>query len=215
MNCAGSELPEDEYARFAKIYDILVEPFLHGIRRDVARIVARSGAASVLDVACGTGRQLSMLDGTARRACVDASRSMLEQARSRTAPGIEYHAGDAAGLPFEDGRFDLAMISFALHEMEPGKRPEVLDEMLRVLAPGGSLLAVDYLEPLGLMRRIGHAGASIAERAAGRRHYRNYRDFLDRRGLEGLFASAGLEAEPLGSYFLGAVGILLTRKRDG
>jgi demethylmenaquinone methyltransferase/2-methoxy-6-polyprenyl-1,4-benzoquinol methylase len=212
MNCAGTDLPEDEYARFARIYDILVEPLLHGIRRDVASMVERSGAASVLDVACGTGRQLSMLGGAARRACVDASRSMLEQAGSKTGPSIEYHVGDAASLPFEDGRFDLAMISFALHEMEAGKRPEVLAEMLRVLAPGGSLLAVDYLEPRSPGQGIGHAVARLAERAAGRRHYRNYRDFLKLGGLEGLFASSGLEAETSGSYFLGAVGIMIARK---
>jgi ubiquinone/menaquinone biosynthesis C-methylase UbiE len=113
-----------------------------------------AGARRVLDVGCGTGALAAeaahrwrdvRLDG------VDASAGMLEIAeRERAAlPAsvrgrIRYRQAPAERLPYPDGAFDLALTSFVL-QLVPS-RHRALREMRRVLAPGGRLALVTWLQ---------------------------------------------------------------------
>jgi len=72
---------------------------------------------------------------------VDLSPRMVELARAR---GVDAHVGDAAQLPFGDGSFDCvvaAWVLFHLPDIDKG-----LDELSRVLAPGGRLVATTNAE---------------------------------------------------------------------
>lgn len=53
--------------------------------------------------------------------------------------------GDALRLPFPDGQFDVVSISYGLRNLE--NLPAGLNEIWRVLKPGGRLLALDFGKP--------------------------------------------------------------------
>ncbi|WP_300159634.1 class I SAM-dependent methyltransferase [Solidesulfovibrio sp.] len=180
----------DPYAAVAGLYDPVTAAFLDPVRRLVAETLAGLGARRVCDVCCGTGRlvrrlRLAGFDSVG----LDASPAMLAKARA-LCPGENVFArADARRLAVADGACDAAVATFALHENPPWDRAAMLGELFRVTRPGGHVLVVDYLSdlpasPMGLL-------VALAERLAGREHHRNFRDFLARKGVVGLFRSAG------------------------
>jgi ubiquinone/menaquinone biosynthesis C-methylase UbiE len=116
-----------------------------------ARLAAIATGEQVLDVGCGVGSDLDLLaqivGPSGRVVGVDASASLIESARSRTAsaqPSITVLVHDAHGLPFAPASFDVCWANRVLaHVASPGG---VLREMRRVLRDGGRvvLAEVDY-----------------------------------------------------------------------
>src|SRR4051812_3727402 len=83
------------------------------IRRELARTaleLAGDVRGDVLDVGCGTGWWLERLQGTgAALFGLEALEQRVEAARARV-PGATVVHGDAAALPWEDGRFGLVTL---------------------------------------------------------------------------------------------------------
>ncbi len=104
----------------------------------------------MLDAGCGTGTLTALIaeavgaDGGVTG--VDLSAQMIARARRKVADshGVTLQRANIEQLPFTDGLFDKAFISFALHEMPPAARHNAISELYRVLQPGGSLLVLDY-----------------------------------------------------------------------
>src|SRR5262249_22983460 len=95
----------------------------------------------VLDVACGTGVvAITAARAGARVSALDLTPQLLERARENAqlaAVEIDWREGDAEQLPFDDTLFDVVVSQFG-HMFAP--RPDVaLNEMLRVLKPGGTI----------------------------------------------------------------------------
>lgn len=125
----------------------------------VARQVGGLGGLRVLDLACGTGRHTEGLRREGAIAFgVDLSRTLLARSRVRR----HVAAGDMRRLPFADGSFDLVLnffTSFGYFERER-ENFSVLEEIVRVLAPGGRLM-------MDLMNRTtAVAGLKPTERTA-------------------------------------------------
>jgi ubiquinone/menaquinone biosynthesis C-methylase UbiE len=111
-----------------------VESFLDGRAGDLT-----------LDVGCGNGRHAELLADLADTTVgVDVSRELLRTARERAAArGFELALvqGDAAALPVVADAVDLAVYVATLHHLRPRRRRvRSLDELARVLAPGGRAL---------------------------------------------------------------------------
>jgi len=103
-----------------------------------AKIVA---GQRVLDVACGTGVvAITAARAGARVSGLDLTPQLLERARENAhlaTVEIDWREGDAEELPFDDGLFDAVVSQFG-HMFAP--RPDIaLNEMLRVLKPGGTI----------------------------------------------------------------------------
>ncbi|MBS1878865.1 MAG: class I SAM-dependent methyltransferase [Actinobacteria bacterium] len=105
-------------------------------------------AARWLEVACGPGlisRALAGRVGSVHG--VDLTPSMVEKAAAEARrEGIEnadFALGDATALDFEDASFDGAITRFSFHHI-PGPR-RVLEEMARVVRPGGFVIVADHL----------------------------------------------------------------------
>lgn len=103
----------------------------------------------VLDVACGTGvlaqAVAERVGNSGMTVGVDVNEAMLNIARAK-APWIEWHKAPAEALPLDDERFDSVLCQFGL--MYFSDQRVALEEMMRVLRPGGNLAVVvwDKLE---------------------------------------------------------------------
>jgi ubiquinone/menaquinone biosynthesis C-methylase UbiE len=93
----------------------------------------------LLDVGCGTGHQLAHWRTLGYEvAGIDGSDEMLAHAQANN-PGAEIREADARELPFADASFDR-VTSIEVLRYLPDPQPSI-DEMARVLRPGGVCLA--------------------------------------------------------------------------
>ncbi|MCP3098105.1 class I SAM-dependent methyltransferase [Myxococcus sp. K15C18031901] len=124
------------------------------LQEKVDLLVARGLGGVALEVGMGPGYLgLEWLKATRGTSLVglDISPEMVACAeKNRSEYGLQERAtfclGDAQALPFEDGRFDCVFSYGSLHEWS---RPEaVLDEVHRVLKPGGRYCVIDLRRDL-------------------------------------------------------------------
>lgn len=100
-------------------------------------------ADRLLDVGSGTGTLTAHVAPLVKHlTCSDVSPEMMELARDRLAPfdNVDYRAENVKSLTFVDDVFDAILCCNVLHQM-PDPEP-ALREMLRVLRPGGRLIAI-------------------------------------------------------------------------
>jgi SAM-dependent methyltransferase len=138
------------YSRSARVYDDLCRHKDYAaatlvLREILQRVVPH--AASLLDVACGTGRHLEHLRSHFRVEGLDLSPEMLQIARSRC-PGIPFHEGSLVDFRLAD-TFDVVTclfgsIGYAL-TLENLRR--AFHTMAHHLKPGGVLVVEPWLTP--------------------------------------------------------------------
>jgi ubiquinone/menaquinone biosynthesis C-methylase UbiE len=149
---------------------------------------------NVLDVACGTGvLARAAADEVGYQGSVtglDINPGMLAVARQR-APHIAWQEGSAEALPFDDAQFNAVLSQFAL--MFFSDRARALQEMIRVLRPGGHLVIAvwdevenipGYLAMTTLLQRLFGSEAADALHAPF--------NLGNKKELAQLFAQAGL-----------------------
>lgn len=107
--------------------------------------------AKALDVCCGTGDwtiQMSQAVGSQGHVTgLDFSENMLSVAHKKTdhIANIDLIHGNAMDLPFEDNTFDYTTIGFGLRNLPDYKKG--LEEMYRVLKPGGMIVVLETSHP--------------------------------------------------------------------
>ncbi len=118
----------------------------------LARSLEMIPAPLVLDVATGTGRLpralLRQPPFQGRVIGLDLSKGMVREAVRRTAQfanRLTFMWQDASQLPFRENTFDAVTCIEALEFMPDP--PRVLDELIRVLRPGGVLLITNRVGP--------------------------------------------------------------------
>lgn len=129
------------------------------VTRLVRRFLRLPADPGILDIGCGTGRNVVLLSGFGRALGLDPSREALEIGRGLGLAG-RLVGGDAARLPFRDAAFDLVSALDVLEHLDDDVAG--LAEVRRVLKPGGALLAAvpayrflwsEHDEALGHRRR--------------------------------------------------------------
>ena len=185
----------DPYRRIAKLYDSLFEPLNKGLRAIGMKMFPPKQSMLVLDVGCGTGIHLERYQKAGCQVFgIDLSPSMLQVARNRLGVDANLHMGDASNMPYSDNKFDLIIMSTVLHEMPSAVRSAVIYESKRTLKEDGRILLIDFhpgpIQPL--KGWINKSIISFAEIAAGREHFKNYRNFMATKGLPALISIHGL-----------------------
>jgi demethylmenaquinone methyltransferase/2-methoxy-6-polyprenyl-1,4-benzoquinol methylase len=125
-------------------------------RRELVRRLRVAPDDLVLDLACGTGDFAEICRKAGATAVgLDFSRGMLSAANRRF-PGLGiFVQGDALRLPFADGSFTVAVSGFALRNFVA--IPPVLEELARVLRPGGRVGLIEVDRPRNRVVAAGHA----------------------------------------------------------
>lgn len=99
----------------------------------------------VLDIAAGTGTSsAAFAKSGAEVVAVDFSPGMIAEGRTRH-PDLTFVEGDAEELPFPVRSFDAVTISFGLRNVNNPQK--ALQEMYRVLKPGGRLVVCEFSHP--------------------------------------------------------------------
>ncbi len=128
-------------------------------------------ALVVGDLGCGTGQLTETIARYVGRViAVDGSPDMLEAARRRLAgaDNVELRQGELEALPLGAGELDVAMLSLVLHYSPEPQR--ALEEIARVIRPGGRLLVVD-MQPHDreeYQQQMGHVWLGFSEKQISR-----------------------------------------------
>jgi ubiquinone/menaquinone biosynthesis C-methylase UbiE len=165
----------------------LYDPFnrLIGAGRPKAALVEAAAIRPgdrVLDLGCGTG-DIALLvkrrQPDARVTALDPDPKALARARAKAArAGVEivFEQGFGDALPFADASFERVVSALMLHHLTPEIERATLREVMRVLAPGGTLHVLDFTTPPAGLSRVlarlhghGHAPLALLDRmrAAG------------------------------------------------
>lgn len=109
----------------------MVDAFADAVRQD---------GGHVLDAGCGAGRMSRYL---AARGCrvqgVDLSPGMVAMAR-RDHPDLSFAVGSLSALPYDDGRFDGALLWYSAIHTPPAGQQRIAEEVARIVRPGGHVL---------------------------------------------------------------------------
>jgi SAM-dependent methyltransferase len=100
------------------------------------------GRSAMLDVGCASGTLTSRIArkfNFSRAIGIDFVDTVLEEGR-RHYPDVEFCAGTLPNLAFDDQTFDLVIASEVLYYLTPTARGDAVNEIVRVLAPGGHVL---------------------------------------------------------------------------
>ncbi len=139
------------YDRISHAYDAIADDNEHAAREIGEKMLDVQTGERVLEIGFGTGNSLlhfARMVGDAGKACgVDVSSGMLAVAEQKIEEAglgeiVELKIGDAVAVPWSDGEFDAAFLSFTLELFSEQDVPRVLSEVRRVLRPGGRLAVV-------------------------------------------------------------------------
>lgn len=159
-----ARLMDGIYRRQRHIYDLTRKYYLFGrdTMLDSLDLPATGAGAAVLEIGCGTGRNLARVRSRWPDAAlygIDISAEMLKSAAARLGPSATLAIGDAAGF---DGqhllgrpRFDRIVMPYCLSMIPPWR--EALDHAASLLARNGSLHVVDFGDLSGLPWPLGGA----------------------------------------------------------
>ena len=196
----------DPYRRIAGSYDFLFSRALRQLRQDIRTYIHHKNFKSVVDICCGTGEQLRLLNRKGMHLCgIDNSLSMLERAGKVCPDRIELHLLDAEQDSFAPNSFDCAILSLALHEKHPAAARTIFNNCYRLIRDQGALIIADF-NPVssGIVSRFyGKCIIPLIERCAGSNHFEKYSWWMESGGLEEFLNQCNVQAEIVSNSMLG------------
>jgi demethylmenaquinone methyltransferase/2-methoxy-6-polyprenyl-1,4-benzoquinol methylase len=146
------------FATIADRYDLITRVLSYGQdARWKATLVSmaevRAGERA-LDLACGTGDlAFAVATNGARAFGLDITHRMLQLAQAKST-AARFITGDMTSLPFRSASFDLVTTGYGLRNVPD--LDTAIDEIARVLRPGGRLLSLDFNRPESAVIRAGY-----------------------------------------------------------
>ncbi|MDT8449141.1 MAG: class I SAM-dependent methyltransferase [Wenzhouxiangellaceae bacterium] len=145
MRNQGYKSLEQEYGSLASRYDRRWWRYIDASVHETLKRLEVAAGHYVLDVGCGTGALLELLARRQPRGTyigTDLSGEMLAVARRRLPGAVALHRAAAESLPLAGATVDLLVSTSVFHFV---RGPDLaLQEMRRVLKPGGKLVITDW-----------------------------------------------------------------------
>ena len=203
---------KSNYGFIARIYDPIFYLALKPIRIAVMNELLQYKEKIILDLCCGTGNQAKLLskNGFRNIYCLDISDSMLEIAK-RSDSSIKIYNEDATKTNFDNALFDVVIISFAIHEKDRNTQQALINEAYRIIKKDGLMLVVDYVFD-NKTTKFSRILISIIERIAGGEHYRNFKNYIQNKGLSSLIKKDKFKLIKCNRMSSGAVTISIYHK---
>jgi demethylmenaquinone methyltransferase/2-methoxy-6-polyprenyl-1,4-benzoquinol methylase len=152
------------FATIADRYDLITVVLSYGRdrrwKRRLVNLAAPAPDARALDLATGTGDiAFAVRERGARVVGLDVTRRMIELAKdkaSKKGPSClvadpSFLVGDMVALPFATDSFDLVTTGYGLRNVPD--LAAAIDEIRRVLKPGGQALSLDFDRPANALVR--------------------------------------------------------------
>lgn len=192
------------FATIADRYDLITGVLSYG--QDAKwkkKLVALAGikpGERALDLATGTGDiAFAVADRGAKTIGLDITHRMLELAH-RKRDIATFITGDMINLPFQAASFDLVTTGYGLRNVPD--LAAAIDEIVRVLRPGGRLLSLDFNKPenalvravyLAYLSSVGAVLGWVLHRDPDTYRYipASIRRYAGARGVAGLLESRG------------------------
>lgn len=156
MNSSDEKLTKSFYDRISHSYDLIADSNEHVAREKGLAALGIAEGENVLEIGYGTGHSLVSLaeavGNTGTVFGVDISDGMLKVSEKRVteagvADRVNLSVANTPPLPFKDQTFDAVSMSFTLELFPLETIPTVLEEIKRVLKPGGRLGVVSMALP--------------------------------------------------------------------
>ncbi|MFB1050491.1 demethylmenaquinone methyltransferase [Paraliobacillus sp. JSM ZJ581] len=198
-------------------------------RKDVMKKMKVKRGSSALDVCCGTGDWTFALAEQSGRSGkiigLDFSENMLSIAKDKhnnqIQPQLSFIQGNAMQLPFESNTFDFVTIGFGLRNVPDYQ--QVLNEMARVVKPGGKVVCLETSQPtLPIFRQLYYFYFKFIMPTFGKvmaKSYKEYawlhesaKNFPGKNKLKKMFEDAGLTAVEVKSYTGGVAAMHMGKK---
>lgn len=159
------------FTRIPDRYDLINHVITLGMdvgwRKQAALACLQDRPGRILDICCGTGdlsvAVAALADYSPEITGADYSQPMLEIAAakagvSKHGSNIRFINADVGRLPFNNEYFDCIGISFAFRNLtyQNPNTQSYLDEILRVLKPGGKFVIVESSQPKSAFIRFFH-----------------------------------------------------------
>lgn len=180
-----------------KIWDLYAPVYKRAMKADrrvyefmYQRIPEKIRGMEVLEIATGPGLLARHVAPAAKRMiATDYSDGMIAQAKKgQPLPNLTFEVADAMRLPYGDSSFDAVLIANALHIMPDPEK--ALNEIDRVLRPGGLLIAPNFVEHKGTL--LSQVWAGILKLAGVRFEHlwtaQEYLQFLEKNGWRVTFS---------------------------
>ena len=230
--------PEDVQRMFDDIagrYDLLNHLLSAGIDRlwwrraaQAVRPVLLRPEAQILDLCCGTGDMTNALlkhrpkaESTAPIMAVDFSHQMLSRGAKKFRNNVLWLEADALHLPRAEGSLDLISSAFGFRNL--ASYEEGLEEIYRVLCPGGTVAILECNQPEGFTgglynlyfkHLLPRLGALLSSSAAYRYLPASVERFPRPPRMLELLRAAGFHNAAWTGYTFGVVGLYLATKPE-
>jgi SAM-dependent methyltransferase len=160
------------YDAWAASYDEAANPMIAASEWLLDRAPLACAGADVLEIGCGTGRNVARVLAAGARSYtgVEPSPGMLERARARCAdPRVRFLEGDAAAPPVAPASCDVALVVLVLEHLPDLAAP--LAAIARALRPGGRLRLIEIHPSLVAAGTVAHfADGDVEIRFASTAH---------------------------------------------
>ncbi len=118
------------------------------VQADLVLEVAPTGPFTMIDIGCGSGRAAFALREEQRLSYIgiDVVPDLVDYARAKAErPDWRFDLISSIAIPADDASADIVLIMSVFTHLKPGEIKTYLAEVLRVLKPGGAVIA-SYLE---------------------------------------------------------------------